>query len=140
MNDLIERLGWFLFCIIFVVLNTASYAEESSRHVLVPEIDGDWWKIAGNPDLGKYTSKSQQPVDFTIWQAADGTWQLWSCIRHTRYGGKTRLFYRWEGQQLTDRDWKPLGIAIVQWTWWQYSRSNGIADRYDLLLLLHRTS
>ena len=112
MNDLIERSRWFLLCIIFVILNTASYAEESSRRILVPEIDGDWWKIAGNPDLGKYTSKRQQPVDFAIWQAADGTWQLWSCIRHTRCGGKTRLLYRWEGRQLTDRDWKPIGIAM----------------------------
>ena len=75
-------------------------------------IDGDWWPVAGNPDLGKYTSDRQQPVDFGIWQAADGTWQIWSCIRHTKCGGHTRLFYRWEGEQLTDTDWKPMGIAM----------------------------
>ena len=64
----------------------------------IPEIVGDWWQIAGNPDLGKYQTDRQEPLDFGIWQAADGTWQLWSCVRYTGCGGKTRLFYRWEGE------------------------------------------
>jgi hypothetical protein len=51
-------------------------------------------------------------VDFAVWQAADGTWQLCSCIRNTKEPGNTRLFYRWEGAKLTDRDWKPRGIAL----------------------------
>jgi len=72
----------------------------------------DWWEIAGNPDLGEYTSSEQQPVDFGVWQAADGTWQLWSCIRKTNCGGNTRLFHGWEGQNLTDVNWKPLGIMM----------------------------
>lgn len=80
--------------------------------VLVPQIDGEWWQVAGDPDLGKYTMPKQQPVDFGVWQAADGTWQLWSCIRSTSYPGKTRLFYRWQGAKLTDKDWKPMGIAM----------------------------
>ena len=80
--------------------------------LLKPEIDGDWWQVAGNPDLGAYTTAKQQPVDFAIWQAADGTWQLWSCIRYTNCGGHTRLFYRWEGKNLTDTNWKPTGIAL----------------------------
>jgi len=78
----------------------------------MPFVDGEFWSVAGNPDLGKYNTKRQQPVDFGIWQAADGTWQLWSCIRHTTCGEKTRLFYRWEGKNLTDPDWKPMGIAM----------------------------
>jgi len=78
----------------------------------MPQIDGDWWTVAGDPDLGEFTDLKQQPVDFSVWQAADGTWQLWSCIRHTRCGGKTRLFHRWEGQRLTDPDWQPMGIAM----------------------------
>jgi hypothetical protein len=73
---------------------------------------GGWWTVAGNPDLGQLTDPKQQPVDFSIWQAADGTWQLWSCIRNTKIGGRTRLFHRWEGKQLTDTDWKPMGIAL----------------------------
>lgn len=77
-----------------------------------PKIVGDWWQVAGDPDLGDLTSPEQQPVDFGVWQAADGTWQLWSCIRRTKEPGKTRLFYRWEGAKLTDANWKPMGIAM----------------------------
>jgi hypothetical protein len=81
--------------------------------ILVPQLDGDFWQIAGDPDLGKYSSPNQQPVDFAIWQAADGTWQLWSCIRSTLTLGKTRLFYRWQANRLADRDWTPMGIAMM---------------------------
>lgn len=83
-----------------------------SGQVLVPQIDGEWWQVAGDPDLGKYTDPKQQPVDFGIWQAADGTWQIWSCIRNTRCGGRTRLLHRWQGAQLTDTDWQPMGVAM----------------------------
>src|SRR5947209_15645372 len=53
----------------------------------VPVPRGDWWQIAGQPDLGVDSTPNQQPVDFGIWQARDGTWQLWSCIRNTNVGG-----------------------------------------------------
>jgi len=79
---------------------------------MAPRIDGQWWTVAHNPDLGPLTGEKQQPVDFSVWQAADGTWQLWSCIRGTKCGGNTRLFYRWEGRRLTDPDWQPMGIAM----------------------------
>ena len=79
---------------------------------MIPAIDANWWQVAANPDLGPYTSSNQQPVDFAVWQAADGTWQLWSCIRNTDCGGKTRLFYRWEARTLTDEHWQPMGIAM----------------------------
>jgi hypothetical protein len=93
-----------------ILLSVPGSAE--SVDALFPVIDGDWWQVAGDPDLGKYTHEDQQPVDFGVWQAADGTWQLWSCIRHTRCGGNTRLFYRWEGKNITDPDWEPKGIAM----------------------------
>jgi hypothetical protein len=85
----------------------------AAEEILLPKIDGDWWQVAGDPDLGPYTTERQQPVDFAIWQAADGTWQLWSCIRATSYPGWTRLFYRWEAKQLTDTNWRPAGIAMM---------------------------
>ena len=78
-----------------------------------PRIDGDFWTVAGNPNLGALSSPGQQPVDFAIWQAADGTWQLWSCIRSTRAAGNTRLFYRWQGRRVTDTNWAPMGIAFM---------------------------
>jgi hypothetical protein len=78
----------------------------------MPQLVGKWWTVATDPDLGPLTATNQQPVDFAIWQAADGTWQLWSCIRGTKEPGKTRLFHRWEGAKLTDTNWTPHGIAL----------------------------
>ena len=93
----------------FCVAEMTALADDEE---LVPRLEGDPWTVAGDPDLGPYTDPKQQPVDFGVWQAADGTWQLWSCIRHTRCGGKTRLFHRWEGKALTDPAWEPKGIAL----------------------------
>lgn len=99
-----------LWSTLFLSLLTLPAA--GNEPILVPAVDGPWWQVSGDPDLGAFTDPRQQPVDFGVWPAADGSWQLWSCIRHTRCGGKTRLFYRWEGPRLTDSDWKPLGIAM----------------------------
>ena len=77
-----------------------------------PRIVGEWRQVAGNPDLGELTSPKQQVVDFGVWQAADGTWQIWSCIRDTKEVGLHRLFHRWEGKTLDQPDWKPMGIAM----------------------------
>ncbi len=78
-----------------------------------PVIEGEWWNITSQPDLGPYNGNKQEPVDFGVWKAKDGTWQLWSCIRGTKIGGKGRLFYRWEGKSLTDQSWEPKGIAML---------------------------
>jgi len=99
----------------FFALVTFTLTANASESILVPQIDGEWWQVAGNPMDHKYATERQEPVDFAVWQAADGTWQLWSCIRSTTAGGKngkTRFFYRWEGQNLTDIDWKLMGIAM----------------------------
>jgi hypothetical protein len=79
-----------------------------------PKIVGDWWQVAGKPDLGEaWNSPNHGPVDFSIWKAKDGTWQLWSCIRATRVGGTGRLFFGWEGASLTSKDWKPMGVKML---------------------------
>ena len=111
MNRINSKVGTLALLItaLAIVSNIGGNAQET---VLIPQIDGDWWQVAGDPDLGKYTTARQQPVDFAIWQAADGSWQIWSCIRATKCGGKTRLFYRWQGAKITDRDWQPMGIAM----------------------------
>ena len=98
---IVTSIGWMITC-----------SQAPNRKAYMPTIKGDWWQIAGNPNLGVYTSEKQQPVDFGIWRAVDGTWQLWSCIRHTNCGGQTRLFYRWQGESLTDEHWIPVGIAM----------------------------
>ncbi len=79
--------------------------------VMVPVIEGEWWQVAGQPDMGELNSPRQQPVDFAVWQARDGTWQLWSCIRYTSDPKNTRVLYRWEGRELTQPNWTPMGIA-----------------------------
>jgi hypothetical protein len=102
----------FISVFVFGIVAQSANASES---VMIPQIDGKWWQVSGNPMDHKYATEKQEPVDFAVWQAADGTWQLWSCIRSTTAGGKngkTRFFYRWEGQNLTDTDWKPMGIAM----------------------------
>ena len=101
---------WVTSVASFLILVSSAAAAEG---ILVPQIDGEFWQVAGDPDLGKYTTAKQQPVDFGIWQAADGTWQLWSCIRSTATPGKTRLFYRWQANKLTDKDWTPMGISMM---------------------------
>ncbi len=105
----------YLPCVrsILIIVLLSLFANLYAGEFHIPVIDGQWWKVASTPDdLGEYNSDKQQPVDFALWQAADGTWQLWSCIRFTNLGGHTRLFYRWEGKKLTDKDWTPKGIAM----------------------------
>lgn len=105
--------AWFVLTAASTLLASAERPRpQKAAPVLMPAIDGEWWQVAGDPDLGDLTSPDQQPVDFAVWQAADGTWQLWSCIRKTKCGGNTRLFYRWEGRDLTAPDWQPMGIAM----------------------------
>lgn len=82
----------------------------------IPTLEGDWWPIASNPDIGEYTTDKQQPVDFGVWKADDGTWQLWSCIRNSNFPGSsftTRFLYGWEGKSLTSTHWEPQGIKWV---------------------------
>ena len=89
---------------------------QNAKKIPVPVIDGEWWRIADNPDLGNYNSDKQQLVDFGIWQAADGTWQLWSCIRRSKFPGSAhtnRFLYGWEGESLTATLWKPQGVKWV---------------------------
>jgi hypothetical protein len=100
--------GFFHFLFVAVALADL----RAANFPLVPRVVGDWWTVARNPDLGPLTTTNQQPVDFGIWQAADGTWQLWSCVRGTKEPGKTRLFHRWESAKLTDANWTPKGIAM----------------------------
>ena len=94
-----------------------------------------WASIVGMPDLslGPFGNASfntpcpgcgnVQPVDFGIWQAADGSWQLQSCIRNTGIGAEwnhSRLFYRWESTATNAsafptnaRQWHAVGVVMI---------------------------
>jgi hypothetical protein len=110
----LKKINWSISLVITVAFAFASAvrAGEMNKSVSKPRLVGDWWRIADNPDLGDLFSTNQQPVDFGVWQASDGSWQLWSCIRKTKETGYTRLFYRWEGQAVTNTDWRPKGIVM----------------------------
>jgi len=77
-----------------------------------PRIAGDWVQIAGEPDLGRLATPKQEVVDFAIWEALDGSWQAWSCIRHTAEAGATRLFHRWQGRSPVEPGWEAMGVAM----------------------------
>jgi hypothetical protein len=108
--DAIRRLISFTFFLLLA--GTLHGADMSSPFPFTPRLTGEAWKIAGDPDLTDLTTTNQQPVDFGTWQASDGAWQLWSCIRSTKEKGFTRLFYRWEGKTLETPSWEPKGIAL----------------------------
>eukprot|EP01084_Bolivina_argentea_P266826 452740_1 len=79
-------------------------------------VESTWKNITSQPDLGNYSTANQQPVDFGVWQAKDGSYQLEACIRNTAIGGHTRLFYRWEQSEeniLSNEPWKPVGIDMI---------------------------
>jgi hypothetical protein len=95
------------------MIGCMSAVQVLAAEIYIPAIDADWRQIASTPDLGDYNNPKQEPVDFALWQAADGSWQLWSCIRTTNLGGHTRLFYGWEGASLIDKDWTPKGIKMM---------------------------
>jgi hypothetical protein len=91
----------------------ASASCESPPANVVPQISGPFWTIAHNPDLGALGATGQQTVDLGVWRAADGTVQLWSCIRNTSVGGQGRLFYHWQTANMTDVDWSPIDVAMT---------------------------
>lgn len=103
-----------LLCCMIVFGLTCQSVEEKET-LLMPVIDGEWWEVTSNPMDHKYATERQEPVDFAVWQATDGTWQMWSCFRKTTSGGeegRTRFFYGWEGMHPTDTAWKPIGLKM----------------------------
>ena len=87
---------------------------------LRPELDGQFWMIGDNPDLGELQGPHidprqpdraypQEPVDHHIYQGPDGAWHLWGCIRGTGVG---RILYHWEGESLTTPHWRLTGEII----------------------------
>lgn len=75
----------------------------------VPVLEGPFWPISNNPDLGVLGAERQEVVDHAIFQSRDGCWHLWACIRGTAIG---RLLYRWESETLKTPHWQPQGVAM----------------------------
>ncbi len=99
--------------LIAVALLALAGTARAAETIDVPELDGHWWPIAPNaPDVGKWATGKQNACDFTIYKDVEGQWHLVSCIRGTSAPGQ-RLFYQWESDKLTDKDWHPVGILDV---------------------------
>jgi hypothetical protein len=85
-------------------------SSSKKKRKLIPTLDGDYWMIGDNPDLGALGGgKNQQCVDHNIFQTDDGVWYLWGCIRGTSVG---RVLYLWQAPRLTDCHWQQTGEII----------------------------
>lgn len=113
----LKRFAPLLFMVLGATAIACPWASPDARPVTVarayvPRLDGSFWQTTNNPDLGPLTGAQQTPVDFAIWKAKDGTWQIEECIRATNEPGKTRLFFRWQAANITDTSWAPMGISM----------------------------
>jgi hypothetical protein len=94
-----------------ILILTLGGQQARTVELLVPSIEQNWWRICETPDLQALNGadlKKQQVVDHGFIRAANGKWQLWGCIRGAAIG---RLLYGWEGDDLEQGPWKPIGIT-----------------------------
>ena len=82
-----------------------NYSAKKSR----PVLDGGFWRIGDNPDLGALQGDIQECVDHHVFQTDDGIWHLWGCIRNTALG---RVLYHWDAKSLKDEHWRKTGELI----------------------------
>lgn len=87
---------------------------------LVPKLTGPWIKLTDRPPLERWASPKAEPVDFTCFQADDGTWQLIACVRFTTQPGNNRLLYRWTSPRIDQPDWQPAGIFLESKPEWNH--------------------
>ncbi len=80
-----------------------------ARYMFQPVLDGEFWMIGDNPDLGELNADGQECVDHHVFRSADGAWHLWGCIRKTAVG---RLLYHWRAGSLTEEHWERTGEII----------------------------
>jgi len=115
--------GWALSFPLLAQTGEKGDGADSSRvnGALVPRIDGEWIKLVGRPSLEKWTSPEAEPVDFTVFRADDGRWQLISCIRKTAQSGANRLLYRWSSAELAREAWQPEGIFLSSKPEWDHA-------------------
>ncbi|MEX2513384.1 MAG: hypothetical protein WD398_10805 [Cyclobacteriaceae bacterium] len=89
--------------------------QASFKRKLSPVLFGDWWLIGPPPSQGRNNIPVKmgkdgkfmkyESVDHHIFQAEDGNWHLWGCVRHTGWG---RILYK----NLTDSPWEATGEFI----------------------------
>ncbi len=108
----------------YIVISLLTYALAAEEKMEVPVIVSQWWQIADEDfDAGAFNNKPargeptldshQECSDFTIYQSADGKWQLVSAVRNTNFPGGDHFLFRWETNDLLASDWEEKGIL---WT------------------------
>lgn len=88
----------------------------------VPELAGPWIQLCGRPALERWHAPNVEPVDFTVFRADDGVWQLIACVRNTTHPGAGRLLYRWTSPRLDAPDWEGAGIFLESREDWGHAR------------------
>ncbi|MFW6257479.1 MAG: hypothetical protein ACOC11_01730 [Prolixibacteraceae bacterium] len=100
-----------IFLLMLITVNTTK-SQTNNLKPLTPALNGEWIKLCDRPQLEKWHSPKVEPVDFTVFQADDKTWQLIACVRNTTQPGSGRLLYRWSSPELERENWKPEGIFL----------------------------
>ncbi len=97
-------------------VNTVGLSSPPSAGIVasppVPRLAGPWIQLTGRPPLERWATPKAEPVDFTIFRATDGRWQLIACVRNTSHPGKGRLLYRWSSERLATPAWRADGIFL----------------------------
>lgn len=126
-----------LTTILFMILGCET-EKSVSRQLLIPEVSSQFWNIGPEPDLSEAGLQPEpvkglqpnQPNDHCIYQAEDGKWHLWACVRHTAVG---RILCHWEADSLQQSPWnytgeiirasKEAGESLVEWKGQEFIQS-----------------
>jgi hypothetical protein len=125
----LEKLSYWVLLFLLAGLQVA-VAEEAPETPYLNKTDDacmgwstDGWRIARrSPSNYEFDNgEKDEVVDFTVFQAADGTWQIIGCVRwatcpvpyDTKGQGKGRLLFRWESADLLAPDWKEMGVLLT---------------------------
>lgn len=121
--------SWKFFVpILFVFFLSCNPSDQSEK---APQITSDWWQLTTTyPDISpyEYTPGDNKVCDFTIFQDADGMWQLIACIRGNNYPGSNRFLYQWEGNSLKDSLWDEKDVFLATGT---RSEPDGWGNTFD---------
>ena len=73
------------------------------------------WRVAKRSPSGYEWDKGEEDevVDFTIFQADDGSWQIIGCVRWTTFPEGPRLLYQWETTNFFSSDWTEIGVFLT---------------------------
>lgn len=109
-----SRLIAAAFVLLLALPSAPSRAAAPAAEVVAlrPRLEGPWIKIAGRPQLERWATPKAEPVDFTVFRADNGRWQLIACVRHTSHPGNGRLLHRWSSDRLDAPDWRDEGIFL----------------------------